>query len=489
MTRRHPLALTLLVVAGLVAAACSDPPTSGGDAVRTDDGDGEVDLPECPLDALDEAGGPVEVDLWYGGLTGSVQGTMDDMAAAFNEAQDAVVVNASNQGADYAEVYRKFTSAAAAGTDQLPDMIYLEDTQQQAMADSGFVLPAEACMEAAGYDLTQLEPAVRSKYSVDGVLYPAYANVSTPVLYYNKAHWDLAGLDPDDPPETLDEVVDAAEQISDAGVAPRPLSFRTSRWFYETWLTGVGDEIVNNDDGRDGLATEATFATPAAEDLMGRLAQMEADGLLNAFAATEGSIDHYLALVTQDSSMLLETSTAATTIRDALEGTITAEEAGTGFDPDTVNLSVLVPGTGAYPGIESPGRVFPSGGAFYILNPSEPAEQAASWAFMAFMLDPENAKRWHLEGGYLPAVKAVQDDPQVQEFWQHDLAGVLLQPAVEQLADADPDQPGPLIGPYPDETDAIEAAMEAILFDGADIAPTLAAAQDDVTESLERYAR
>jgi hypothetical protein len=66
---------------------------------------------------------------------------------------------------------------------------------------------------------------------------------------------------------------------------------------------------------------------------------------------------------------------------------------------------------------------------------------------------------------------------------------VLLQPAVEQLADADPDQPGPLIGPYPDETDAIEAALEAILFDGADIAPTLAGAQDVVTESLERYAR
>ena len=491
MTQRHPrLVLTLLAVAGLVAAACSDPPTSGGDAARTDgDGDGEVDLPECPVDALDEAGGPVEVDLWYGGLVGSVQGTMEDMAAAFNEAQDAVVVNASNQGADYAEVYRKFTSAAAAGTDQLPDMIYLEDTQLQAMADSGFVLPAEACMEAAGYDPTDLEPAVRSKYSVDGVLYPAYANVSTPVLYYNKAHWERAGLDPDDPPETLDEVVEAARAIRDAGVSPRPLSFRTSRWFFETWLTGVGDEIVNNDDGRDGLATEATFATPAAEDLMGRLAQLAADGLLNAFAATEGSIDHYLALVTQDSSMLLETSTAATTIRDALEGTITAEEAGAGFDPDTVNLSVLVPGTGAYPGIEAPGRVFPSGGAFYILNPSEPAEQAASWAFMAFMLEPENAKRWHLEGGYLPAVKAVEDDPEVQEFWEHDLAGVLLQPAAEQLADADPDQPGPLIGPYPDETDAIEATMEAILFDDADIAPTLAAAQDDVTESLERYAR
>ena len=92
------------------------------------------------------------------------------------------------------------------------------------------------------------------------------------------------------------------------------------------------------------------------------------------------------------------------------------------------------------------------------------------------------------DGGYLPVVKAVNEDPEVQAFWENDLAGVLLQPAVEQLGDADPDQPGPLIGPYPDEADAVETAMEAILLEGADIPSTLADAQDTVTESLQRYA-
>lgn len=185
--------------------------------------------------------------------------------------------------------------------------------------------------------------------------------------------------------------------------------------------------------------------------------------------------------------MLLETSTASSTIRDALEGTITAEQAGAAFDPSSMDLSVLVPGTGPFPGLEAPGRVFPSGGAFYILNTSAPAQQAAAWSFLEFMLQPANAQLWHVNGGYLPVVKAVQDEPAVQEFWTDDLAGVLLQPAVEQLADADPDQAGPLIGPYPDESDQIEAAMEAILLNGEDIASTLAEAQDNVTESLERY--
>jgi sn-glycerol 3-phosphate transport system substrate-binding protein len=486
---RRRSALVLLAAAALVAAACSDPPTSGGNGVETGAGEnGGGDLPDCPLDALDDADGPVEVTLWYGGLNGEAQIAMDEMAAAFNASQDAVVLNASNQGASYEEVYRKYTSAAAASTDQLPDIIYLEDTQLQAMADSGQVLPAEACMEAAGYDLTNLEPAARSKYSVDDVFYPGYVNVSTPVLYYNKSHWEQAGLDPEDPPETLEELREQAEVIKEAGVSAKPFSFKATRWFYETWLTGIGGEIVNENDGRDGLASEATFASDEATEFMTFLQEMTDDGLVNLFANTEGGRDHYLALLTQESSMLLETSTASTTVAEFLGGSITAEQAGAEFDAASIDLSVIVPGTGAFPGIDSPGRVFPSGGAFYMLNTSEPAEQAASWAFMEFMLQPENAKQWHLTGGYLPVVKAVQDEPEVQAFWEEDLAGVLLQPAVEQLADADPDQPGPLIGPYPDESDEIEAAMEGILLNGEDVASTLGAAEDNVTEALERYA-
>ena len=289
------------------------------------------------------------------------------------------------------------------------------------------------------------------------------------------------------PPTTLDELYEQAVALRDAGVSSKPFSFKATRWFFETWMTGVGVEIVNENDGRDGLATEATFATAEAEELMEFLVKLNDEGLLNVFANVEGGIDQYLALITQESSMLLETSTASTTIRDALAGTITAEQAGAGFDASSMDLSLLVPGTGQFPGIEAPGRVFPSGGAFYILNTSEPEEQAGSWSFLEFMLQPSNAQLWHLSGGYLPVVKAVQDQPEIEAYWTDDLAGVLLQPAVEQLGDADPDQTGPLIGPYPDASDAIQGAMEGILLDGQDPATALQEAQDSLTTSLERY--
>jgi sn-glycerol 3-phosphate transport system substrate-binding protein len=489
--RRIP-ALAIISLAALIAAACSDPPTSGGGGdVATGDedgGDDSADLPECPVNALDEASGPVEITMWYGGLQGTTKATMDGMAEQFNASQDRVVVRASDQGASYAEVYRKYESAASASSDQLPEIVYLEQTQLQALADSGGVLPAQACMEADGYDVTEILPAVRAAFEVDGVLYPAYANVSGTVLYYNKAHFSRAGLDPEAPPETLQEVYDAARALRDAGVSEKPFVFKASHTFLTNWLIGQGVEVVNEENGRAGLATEATFDTPEAVELMELLRQMNDEGLLNVFSSTEGGIDHYLALVNQQSSMIIETSTATTTIRDALAGTITAADVGVDIDESGINLDQLVPGTGQFPGVEIPGQVSPGGGAFFMLNTSEPAEQAAAWEFLKFMLQPEQATEWHINGGYLPILKSLENEPAVQDFWQNDVAGVLLQPAIEQLDDADPDRPGPLIGPYVDFVDATQQAMEAILLDGQDIEDALGNAQSDITESLERYA-
>ena len=487
MPRRLIAIATFPLVA--LAVACSDPPTSGsGDDVATGGaGDGAA-LPECPLDALDAAEGPVEIDLWYGGIAGTVKDTMDGMVERFNASQDKVVLRASDQGSSYEEVYRKYESASSASKDQLPDVIYLEQTQLQALAEGGEVLPAQACMEADGYDVTEILPSVRAAFEVEDVLYPGYMNVSGSVLYYNKAHWARAGLDAEDPPDTLDELYEQARALKDAGVSDKPFVLKASHTFLTNWLGGVGVDVVNEDNGRSGLATEATFDTPEAVELMEFLVKMNDEGLLNVFSSTEGGIDHYLALVNQQSSMLIETSTASTTIRDALAGTISADEVGVDIDESGLDLSQLVPGTGQFPGIEAPGQITTGGGAFFMLNTSDPAQQAASWQFLRFMLDPAQATEWHLNGGYLPILKSLENEPAVQDFWENDVAGVLLQPAVEQLDDADPDRPGPLIGPYIDFVDETQAAMEAILLDGQDPGEALSSAQDGVTEALDRYA-
>ncbi len=483
--RRALVGLTAVGLLGL--AACGAPPTTTGTGEgRSADGKAKVDPKDCPVAALDEAKGPVKVNLWFSGLVDPALGVLQDMAKRYNASQDKVVVTTNNQGNAYQEGLAKYRGASAT-PDQLPQIQYLEDTMLGELVDKGQVLPAEACMEADDFDPTEITPAARAAYSVDDVLYPGYMNVSTPILYYNKVHFQKAGLDPENPPKTIDEIEAAAKKIKAAGVAKKPFSFKADQWFVSTWLSGVGQDMVNNDNGRSKPATKATFDSAPAQELFGDLKRMDDEGLLNAFPVTDGSIDHYLALINEDSSMLVETSTASGTIAAALGGELANGTGGVQIDTSALDGKKIVPGSGEYPGLESAGQIYASGGAFYIMNTSSPAQQAASWDFLKFMWEPENATIWHTQGGYLPVLKSIVDSPEVATFQDTELDGKLLTPAVEQLATADPDRSGPLIGPYEAFQDILQGALEKVLFNGADVDKSLASAQAEATALFKDY--
>jgi sn-glycerol 3-phosphate transport system substrate-binding protein len=477
--------VAFLVITGLGVAACSDPP-SAGDQEAADDDDGGA-LPECDLAAFDEAvaDGPVEIELWFGGLVGSAQQAMVDMAAAFNEDQDDVVLTAHDQGTAYEEVYRSFDSASAAGADQLPDAVYLQAEDFASTIDSGRVLPAQACMEAADYDPTNIEPIARSYYTHDGVLQAAYMNTSNPVLYYNATHFNQAGLDPQEPPTTLEELRETAQTLQDEGVSERPLVLKLDRWPFAVWLSAIGVDVVDNNNGRSDAPSEATFDVEETRELFDFFRQMNDDGLIQVVPNEEGSIDQYLPLADPESpaTMLVETSTAATSLRDILAGDLDAADIGT----DVLAEEDTVPMAAELPGIEAPGQIYPTGGGFYIMNTSTPVEQVASWKFMEYMLDPEHAVDWLTAGGYVPSVKAVLDDPEVQDYLENDVAGLMTAPAISQMRSADPDKPGPAMGPYIDFTEEFQGALEGVFLTGEDIDSALETAEENVTSALDRY--
>jgi sn-glycerol 3-phosphate transport system substrate-binding protein len=473
VTRRTPIVLLALVV---VAAACvrdeSGQVSAGGPATSTN-------LPPCPLDALDRAAGTVEVELWHA-LAGRSKDNLEALAQAFNRSQPKVRVAVKNEGRAYDEVLRKYN--AAIPSRQLPAIAYLEDTSLRELVDSGTLLPAEACERADGSD-PGLLPAVRNYYTANEVYWPGYANVSEPVLYFNVNHFERAGLDPADPPETLDELFEVATRLKAARVSERPLALVLNSWFLESWINGAGGEVTNNDNGRRAAPTRSSFDNPVTRRVFSWIKRMNDAGLLDPVSNTDGQIDQYLAVATQKSSMTIETSTAATTIKAFLGGgDVDAVDAG------NVDRSAVLPAAAPFPGISAPGRVRVSGGAFYIMNTSPPAVQAAAWRFMRFMQERESQVAWHLVGSYLPMTQPAAADPRVARFWTGDLAGRMLRVAYSQLLEVDPDRPGPQIGPYRAYSDAIENALDTMMFKGASVAVAVSKADAEIDDALRRYA-
>lgn len=486
MSRRahRPLAHLLVVaVLTVTVAACvrdeSQGATAGGGGGATD-GDGGITLPDCPVDALDDADGTVEFDLWHG-FSGEPENYMNELAERYNSSQDKVRVNLMKQGVSYEEVLRKFV--AGIPSRQLPPVVMLEDTTLREVVESGVILPAEACEEADDFSTGQL-PVVRNYYTSDGIYWPGYTNVSEPVIYYNANQFQRAGLDPEVTPQTLDELRTMAETLKESGV-DKPLALILNAWFVESWITGAGETVVNKDNGREGLADESTFDNPATHEVYEWIKGMADDGLLEAYSATDGQINHFLAVAQKSSAMVIESSTAAVTIKAVLGGATYAE--GGGIDISALDPEGITPLAGPFPGLEQAGQVRVSGGAFFMTNVVSPEEQAAAWDFMKYMWSAQSQVDWHLIGGYLPTTQTVAGNPEVADYWENDLAGLMLKVGYEQLLTVDPERPGPQVGPYTDYTDAIKASLESMVLEGTSPDDAIAQADADIQEALDTF--
>ena len=463
---------TLLIAATtllLVVTAC------GSESTDT------TNASDCPVDALDDATGPVEVVMWET-FTGEPLRMMQELVERYNASQDEVVVRMESQGASYAEMQRKFITAIGAGG--VPALIPLEETQTQFMADSGAIVTGQACADADGYDLGQFLPSVVESSTVDGALQPAGLDVSTPVMYYNRDHFSTAGLDPDDPPDTLAELRTAAEALQAAGASERPFVLLLAPQFVEQWLTGADATIVDNDNGHAGLATASTFANPTTTELYQWLADMNADGLLNPIPGTDAQVDHYFAMALGQSSITVETSTAISTINAVLEGTLDPAEVGLDGPLPPIDINVDV---APFPGVDAAGRTTPGGGAFYIPSGNSPEVIAGAWDFMKWFNAASAQADWMIGSTYMAWNAAAYDEPVVVDWEASTRPGRWLQVAVDQIAGLADRSPAPLIGPYTDVRNAIRRSLDELLLADSGVTEAVDGANTAIEEALRRY--
>jgi sn-glycerol 3-phosphate transport system substrate-binding protein len=478
--RRSRFVFVLFVALGLVAAAC------GGSSNNSSSGDSS----KCPVDAFEKASKPTDVTIWSS-YVGKTEQTLEKLASEYNATHPKVKVTVEVQGTDYAELLNKFKNAVP--TKKLPAITIGEDIDTQYMVDSGVVLPAQDCIDVDKDPRAKennIQPAIKAAYTVNGKQYPATMNVSTIVLYYNKDHFRRAGLDPDKPPATLAEVMADARKLKDAGVTQKPFVMKMDPWFVEQWISGAGADLVNKDNGRAGqLATQSELGNPASKEALDWLQSMNQQGLLNAVPGTDGQINHYFAMATQSSSMLLETSAAITTIDGVLNGTFNPKDLGSNVNlPPGLKIQLDL-GVGLNPGLKEAGKGQVGGGAWYITNTGTDAVQSAAWDFVKWFNEVPQQVTWTQEGSYLPLLPSVKADPGLAADWTTSNRGKWLATAYEGITLLDPKHPGALIGPYDKYRIALRSAIESItLQNDNDVDGAIKTANTSIDKALKDYA-
>jgi len=466
---RSKSVLVLAAAVALVASACGGGGGGGGTKTTGTAGPGKAALAACPIGSVVKAAKPVRIVMWHS-MTRANEEELKRLTDRFNAQQSDVQVSLVNQ-TSYRDTLTKYRSGLSSG--DLPDLVQLEDTTVQQMVDTQSVLPVQSCIDAEHTDLSDYLPRVLDRWSLNGVRWAMPFNISNPVLYYNKAAFRKAGLDPNVGPATLDDVRNVAQKLKQSGVAS-PFGLKVESWYLEQWMAKANQLYVNNDNGRKARATQVLFDSNDGRTIFGWMAAMVRDGL----AATNpnqgpGEFDNLLGIGNGRLAMAIDSSAALGTISQVLAG---GQYKG-------VELGVApMPGPASATG----GGINVGGAALYISKRSAPEKQEAAWRFAKFLTQPDVQAEFAAATGYIPMRVSSATMPAIQQQWAKSPG---YKVAYDQLTSG-PNTvatQGPAIGDYQGVRDAVIDAENSMFSQGRPPDQALAGAAKNANGAIQAY--
>jgi sn-glycerol 3-phosphate transport system substrate-binding protein len=444
------LALALLV------GACS----GGGDG-------GSGSAAGAPAkDALAKASGVTTVSFWHS-MDGKNAEALTKLVEEFNSSHQGKIQVKATYAGTYDDAITKYK--AAIQSKSTPDVIQIYDIGTRFMIDAKQTVPMQDFIDRDKLDVSDLQPNITGYYSVGGKLNSMPFNTSMPVMYYNKTFFAKAGLDPEKPPQTLDEIRAAAEKLSKKNGGPADYGFNAAiyGWLLEQFIASDGQQYCDNGNGRDAKATKVLFDQPDAVAVVSWWQKMVKDGLAaNTGRDTKAA---QAAFKAGQSAINLEST-------GQLGGYTTAFK-DAGWELGAANYPKLKAGEG--------GPII--GGASLWIDGvgHKDANKEAAWEFVKFLAQPKSQAQWHTSTGYFPISKGALNEPVDVEYRK---AHPLFDVAVRQLEGTKLTKAtqGCLLGVMPQSRKASEDGIEAAL-NGTDPQQAMTKAAQGLAGQIKSY--
>jgi raffinose/stachyose/melibiose transport system substrate-binding protein len=318
------------------------------------------------------------LDMWWWGEQEAVGITkwVDETNRLFNEENG---VDVKTNLLDTGQVIPQFQTAASAG--EPPDVqffwngiYHMESVWLGYVEPLNELIPGDV-LERSG--ATQLSIFEGQQYRV------GWYSLGLG-LAYNKNLFDQAGLDPESPPETWDELLDACDKLKTSGVIPLGGGVKDG-FFGEWWLDqSLTQQLDSPAEAIDLFIGELDWREPRYHEHWVKLQELRDNGFIN---------DDINSLELYQGSQLLDTGKAAM-IQNVSPGLVANQEA---LGDDVVGYMILpVFGDGQMAGIP-----IVDAQGFGVAAESENKEAAA--ALLEFMHTPERVNAIYAATGQLPA--------------------------------------------------------------------------------------
>lgn len=380
---------------------------------------------------------------WWHAMGGKLGEKVKEIAEGFNASQSDYVMKPVYKG-NYTET---MTAAIAAfRAKEQPHIVQVfEVGTATMMAAKGAVYPVYKLMQDAGepFEPKDYLSAVTGYYTdVDGNMLSMPFNSSTPILYYNKEAFRLAGLDPEAPPKTWDALAEAAEKTQAAGY---PCGFTTG---WQSWVQLENFSAWHNvpfatkANGFAGLDTEFAFNSDLHVRHIANMAEWQKTKLFDYGGRRSDSANKFYV---GECAMYMNSSASRAGVME--------------------NVKTFQVGMGMLPYYDdvqgAPQNSIIGGATLWVLQGRQPEEYKGVARFFTYLSSAEVQADWHQFTGYLPITHAAYELSQKQGYYGRNPGADV---AIKQMTRAEPTEnsKGLRLGNFVQGRDVINEELEAV---------------------------
>ncbi|CDO39594.1 sn-glycerol-3-phosphate ABC transporter substrate-binding protein UgpB [Bartonella henselae] len=387
-----------------------------------------------------------KISFWHS-MSGELGKQTENLINDFNASQSEYKVIPSFRG-EYEEGMISLISAFRGKQQPVLVQIYEIGTGTM-MAAKGAIYPIYQLMKDTKqeFDPTDYLPAISGYYSdVQGRMLSMPFNASTPILYYNKDIFKKAGLDPEQPPKTWQDVENFSKKILETKAASCGFTMAyASQWIgIENFSALHNIPFGTKENGFSGLNSELTFNGPLQVRMWTDLKKWSDQGIFR-YGGPAGALDATPMFMTQNCAIFMQSS-------GSRAGILSEAVFNVGFG--------MLP---YYDNVEgAPQNSIIGGASIWALKGHTPEEYAGAAAFLKFLSKANNQAKWHQITGYLPTTKAAYELSKKQDYYKKNVGADI---AIRQITLNPPtvNSKGIRFGNLPQIRSILDQELEAVL--------------------------
>lgn len=377
--KKVKMLIASLLVGAVVLSACG---TSAGTTTQTSkSADASAAVTEKESASETNASvSPVTISMWCG-FTGPDGEILKEIIERFNSDNDkGITVTMDAMGWDV--LAQKLPTAIA--TDTAPDMALLIGDTIPQYINSGAVQNMDDYWTVTGLDKSNYVQNVLDAGVFGGTTYAIPMQFNLIYLYWNKTLFEAAGLDPEVPPATMDELAEYAVALTDSSKNQYGFAMpvKGSPEYWTSFFWNNGGELFDTSSKTSLLNSAENIATLEwMQDLAvnKKVSPIGVNGADAEALMTAGQLGMYI-----DGPWLIG-----------------------GLKSGNVDFGITAPPAG------SQGQSVISGEIGFVLPVTNTETKEACYEFMKYWMSDEVMKEWSLKNGFPAWSNSVLADPEI----------------------------------------------------------------------------